>query len=128
MALAQTFDNRLSAVAERRAALSDAVRGLRSRDEQAPISAPVEDEHETAGPSDAIPLFEALALLLPLGLQRGEAIEIDTRSGIDYLTVTILAGALRAGLWCGAIGMPDLGGLVYTRWLAADVPAQACSR
>jgi hypothetical protein len=59
-------------------------------------------------------VLDALSGLLPNGLRRGEAVSLAGR-GRDrspvYLALALLAGALRAGLWCAAVGVTGLGGL-----------------
>jgi hypothetical protein len=58
----------------------------------------------------AVPVPEPLAGLLPGGLRRGEAAALATRNqGPDYLALALLAEALKAGLWCSVIGVPELG-------------------
>jgi len=118
---AQTFENR-PADTDRRAALERAISALHARDERVPtITAVSSPRPEPVGPSDAIPLPEPLAPLIPTGLVRGEAIEIDSPGGApDYLALAVLAGALRQGLWCAAIGLPGLGGLALAEMLTGD--------
>ena len=58
---------------------------------------------------------EPLGTLLPEGLRRGEALMLSGDAGaglttVDYLTLALLAGALRQGLWCAAVGVRGLGG------------------
>jgi hypothetical protein len=56
-------------------------------------------------------VLEPLAGLLSGGLARGQATVIESRGqASDYLTLALLAGALRARLWCAAVGVPELGG------------------
>jgi hypothetical protein len=94
--------------------------------------------------------FEPIAVpapltpLLPEGIRRGEALafpgdaapawprnafaspeadsppEADHSAGADYLTLALLAGALRQGLWCAAIGVPGLGGAALAGLLGAQ--------
>jgi hypothetical protein len=60
----------------------------------------------------------ALAELVPGGVRRGEAVALrggpgsgpNASNAMDYLTLSLLAEALRAGLWCAAVGTPELGG------------------
>ena len=77
----------------------------------------------TAGlgrPVDAIPVLEPLAALLPQGLRRGETVALTSRDrSPDYLALALLAGALAAGLWCAAVGVPDLGGVALAELLSA---------
>lgn len=79
----------------------------------APVSEPAHDLQGNADPA-AIALPGALAELVPGGVRRGEAVALrgGTGSGmaVDYLTLALLAEALRAGLWCAAVGAPELGG------------------
>jgi hypothetical protein len=61
---------------------------------------------------DAVPVLEALSGLVPQGLRRGEAVSVATREGTpDSLTLALLAGALRVGLWCAAVGLSGTAGL-----------------
>lgn len=64
---------------------------------------------------EAVPVLDALSGLLPGGLRRGEAVSLAPSAGRDrtpgYLALALLAGALRAGLWCAAVGVTGLGGL-----------------
>lgn len=79
----------------------------------------------TAGlgrPVDAIPVLEPLAALLPQGLRRGETVALTSRDrSPDYLALALLAGALAAGLWCAAVGVPDLGGVALAELLSTPV-------
>jgi hypothetical protein len=60
----------------------------------------------------AVPVLEVLSGLVPQGLRRGEAVSVATREGApDFLTLALLAGALRAGLWCAAVGVSGMAGL-----------------
>jgi hypothetical protein len=81
----------------------------------------------TAGlgpPVDAIPVFEPLAALLPQGLRRGETVALTSRDrSPDYLALALLAGALAAGLWCAAVGVPDLGGVALAELLSTPGPS-----
>ena len=48
--------------------------------------------------------------MLPGGLRRGEAATLATKNqGPDFLALALLAEALKAGLWCAVIGVPELG-------------------
>jgi hypothetical protein len=56
-----------------------------------------------------------LAGLVPGGVRRGEAVALHggaegSAGAVDYLTLALLAEALRQGLWCAAVGAPELGG------------------
>lgn len=67
----------------------------------------------------AVPVLGPLAGLLPDGLRRGDVVCVRTRDrAVDYLTLALLAGALGAGLWCSAVGTPDLGGLALAEMLS----------
>jgi len=58
----------------------------------------------------SIPVPEPLVGLLPGGLRRGEAATLATKNqGPDFLALALLAEALKAGLWCAVIGVPELG-------------------
>jgi hypothetical protein len=90
MALAQMFDNGSA--------------GALLSEEFAHFTAPA--------PSDEmnIPVLPELAGLLPAGLRRGEAVALGTAGrDPDYLCLALLAGALANGLWCAAVGVPELG-------------------
>lgn len=68
---------------------------------------------------EAIPVLEPLAGMLPDGLRRGDAVSVEARDAVcDYLTLALLAGALAAGLWCAAVGVPELGGIALTDLVA----------
>lgn len=76
---------------------------------------------------DAVPVPEPLAGLLPGGLRRGEATALATRHSAqhpDYLALALLAGALNAGLWCAAVGVPDLGLAALAGMLGPARPAE----
>lgn len=69
-----------------------------------------------AAEASAVPVLDVLSGLLPEGLRRGEAVSLaGPLAGSDrsprYLALALLAGALRAGLWCAAVGVTGLGGL-----------------
>ncbi len=75
-------------------------------------------------PVDAIPVLEPLAALLPQGLRRGETVALTSRDrSPDYLALALLAGALAAGLWCAAVGVPDLGGVALAELLDTPGPS-----
>ena len=70
---------------------------------------------------DPIPLLEPLRGLLPDGLRRGDAAELDSpQRSPDALSLALLAGALAAGLWCAAIATPDLGIAALADMLGAE--------
>jgi hypothetical protein len=119
--VAQLFEKSPADLAERRAALA-AAGALTLTD------APPQDFEPIAVP-------RPLAPLLPGGIRRGEALSIPgdaaargpavaaaasaaaaesaARLGpgpVDYLTLALLAAALRQGLWCAAVGVHGLGG------------------
>lgn len=111
MAVARLFEERPVEIAGRRAALaavgatSGLVRG------------------GSGAASDSIPVPAALAALVPGGVRRGEATALaDAASGtatVDYLTLALLAEALRQGLWCAAVGAKALGGAALAGLLGA---------
>lgn len=80
---------------------------------------------------DPIALLEPLAALVPGGVRRGEALSLAgarhpiggiSGSGsvtVDYLALALLAGALRQGLWCAAVGASALGGAALAGLLGA---------
>lgn len=71
------------------------------------------------GGQDALPLLAPLSALLPGGVRRGDAVAVQSRDRTcDYLTLALLAGALAAGLWCAAVGVPELGGAALAELLA----------
>lgn len=117
MGTEQAFDNRLSSLVERRAALARATSALTSGDAPAPAPA----ERNLGLGSDAIPLLAPLAPLAPAGLERGEVTQLDNPGGEpDHLTVALLAGAMREGLWCATVGLPQLGGAALAEMVRAD--------
>lgn len=76
----------------------------------------------------AIGLPEPLAELVPGGLRRGEALALGG-AAVDYLSLALLAEALRQGLWCAAVGVAGLGGAALTGLLGeAAVRAGALGR
>ena len=118
MAVAQLFEKSPADLADRRAALA-AAGGLTLGD------APPRDYEPIAVP-------EPLAPLLPGGIRRGEALALpgDAAPGpaaaarlgagaVDYLTLALLAAALRQGLWCAAVGVHGLGGAALAGLLGA---------
>lgn len=75
---------------------------------------------EASASASAVPVLDVLSGLLPEGLRRGEAVSLTgspagSSAGGDrspgYLALALLAGALRAGLWCAAVGVSGFGGL-----------------
>ncbi|MGH6656136.1 MAG: hypothetical protein ACRDVE_13140 [Actinocrinis sp.] len=112
---------------ERTAALADAVERLSA---EAVVSGPAPGAGLRAGPgkgagaasagaavvapdsdSDSIPVPEPLIGLLPGGLRRGETAALSSRNvnhGPDYLPLALLAEALKSGLWCAVVGVPEL--------------------
>ena len=124
MAFAQVFERAAAGAgggaAGRRAALA-AVGGLTLGDAPPQTFEPI-----------AVP--EPLAPLLPGGIRRGEALGLpgDEAAGqqrgrgpvgaaaVDYLTLALLAGALRQGLWCAAVGVRGLGGAALAGLLGAE--------
>lgn len=81
---------------------------------------------------DPIALLEPLADLVPGGVRRGEALSLagaphpggaGEGAGavtVDYLALALLAGALRQGLWCAAVGARALGGEALAGLLGAQ--------
>ncbi|HEV2345568.1 MAG TPA: hypothetical protein VGS97_15830 [Actinocrinis sp.] len=82
----------------------------------------------TTASTTAVPVLDALSGLLPDGLRRGEAVSLAGR-GQDrspgYLALALLAGALRAGLWCAAVGVTGLGGLALADLLGRGTERRA---
>lgn len=75
-----------------------------------------------AGGQGALPVLAPLAGLLPGGVRRGDAVAVRSRDrSCDYLTLALLAGALGAGLWCAAVGVPELGGVALAELLAGGL-------
>lgn len=112
MPVVQTFE-KAPGGDERLAALSTAMNRLPA-EAIARGAAPSETGGSSAGAvpdlAGAVPVPEPLAGLLPGGLRRGEAAALATRNqGPDYLALALLAEALKAGLWCAAVGVPELG-------------------
>src|SRR5579884_556871 len=97
----------------------------------APAPVAIPDPSATPGFSTmadpgAVPVPEPLAGLLPGGLRRGEAAALATRNqGPDYLALALLAEALKAGLWCAVIGVPELGLAALTGLLGPAAQRQA---
>jgi hypothetical protein len=135
MAVAQLFEKSSADLAERHAALAAAgalTLGVAPPQDFEPIGVP-----------------EPLATLLPGGIRRGEALALpgdgpDTGAGaaavsgahagpgsasavpvpfgsgsVDYLSLALLAAALRQGLWCAAVGVHGLGGAALAGLLGA---------
>lgn len=149
MPVAHLFEERPADPAGRRAALAAAVERLAARTSTAPLrpvvagmtpepSAPASDPGSpavAAAPAsdgrDPIALLEPLAALVPGGVRRGEALSlagarhpIGAAVGggsvtVDYLALALLAGALRQGLWCAAVGAGALGGAALAGLLGA---------
>ncbi len=113
MAIAQVFE-KASAGARRRAAL--AAVGALSLDDAPPRS------------FEPIAVPEPLATVLPEGIRRGEALGLPGEApeapfgsaAVDYLTLALLAGALRQGLWCAAVGVRGFGGAALAGLLGAE--------
>ena len=86
-------------------------------------------EDRTAGggrgaQDSSVPVLDVLGELLPEGLRRGEAVSLLSRGGaVDYLALGLLAGALRAGLWCATVGVAGLGGLAVAELLGVGMGA-----
>lgn len=87
-----------------------------------------DDAAPTGAMPDIVPVPEPLAGLLSGGLHRGEAAALATRhreQHPDYLALALLSGALNAGLWCAAVGVPDLGIPALAGMLGPALPAEA---
>lgn len=80
---------------------------------------------------EPIAVPEPLTPLLPEGIRRGEALAFPgdapaaaappfAAAAVDYLTLALLAGALRQGLWCAAVGVRGLGGAALAGLLGAE--------
>ncbi|GAA1943229.1 hypothetical protein GCM10009816_00490 [Microbacterium aquimaris] len=83
-----------------------AVRGDRSGDLQA-LRAKLEKVQGRRLGGSALPVHPALAGLLPGGgLRSGSVYSIDTSPSLLF---ALMSAASRAGTWCAALGMPDLG-------------------
>ena len=121
MPVVQMFEERLDAV--ERPTVSANARAAGTRSDAVPATG-------------TVPVPAPLAGLLPGGLHRGEAAALTTRHGEqhpDYLALALLAGALNAGLWCAAVGVPDLGiaalaGMLGPALPATPVPGSAAAR
>ncbi len=71
-----------------------------------------------------VPLLAPLAPLLPQGLRRGGVAVVASHGGApDFLTLALLAGGLTAGLWCAAVGVPQLGGVAPAEMFGCDEKA-----
>lgn len=140
MPVAHLFEERPADPADRRAALAAAVERLAARTSAAPLRPvvagltpepatpapdPVADSTPASAGRDPIALLEPLAALVPGGVRRGEALSLagsgrlGTSVTIDYLALALLAGALRQGLWCAAVGASALGGAALAGLLGA---------
>ena len=125
--LAHTFEDPTD-LAGRRAALAAALDrlpatradGQRSVLGAAPLAESVGPGARDQG-QEAIPVLRPLAGLLPDGVRRGDAVSVQARDAVcDYLTLALLAGALAAGLWCAAVGVPELGALALADLVVGD--------
>jgi hypothetical protein len=114
------FEETPAGVAGRRAALAAALERLpstRADGERSvlgpdPLSTAVGQVGRGTSEQDMIPVLAPLAGLLPGGVRRGDAVAVASRDQVcDYVTLALLAGALAAGLWCAAVGVPELGGV-----------------
>jgi hypothetical protein len=129
---------RLSAAVERLAAGHDALvvpastmAGPNSGQDAGPVTSLSGRLGDGSTPDDqgAIPMRGPLAELLPGGIQRGDAVAIETGDqAIDYLTLALLAGALGAGLWCGVVGVPELGAVALAELASADARGAGADR
>jgi hypothetical protein len=145
VAVAHLFENRPADADGRRAALAAAVARLDGAGGAAVLSpasllaspsAPLASSPVSpASPSSpvspgavaddgraAIAVPEPLAALVPGGVRRGEALALSGgatgHATVDYLSLALLAAALRQGLWCAAVGAAGLGGAALTGLLA----------
>lgn len=124
MAVAHLFEQRPADADGRRAALAAAVARLAG---DGPDRAP-DQAFDAPDGRAAIALPEPLAALVPGGVRRGEALALSGAT-VDYLSLALLAAALRQGLWCAAVGAAGLGGAALTGLLgAAAVRAGALRR
>jgi hypothetical protein len=80
----------------------------------------------------AIAVPEPLAALVPGGVRRGEALALSGgatgHATVDYLSLALLAAALRQGLWCAAVGAAGLGGAALTGLLGAPAVREGALR
>jgi hypothetical protein len=114
VAIAQVFEKASAGAVGRRAAL--AAVGALSLDDAPPRS------------FEPIAVPEPLATVLPEGIRRGEALGLPGEAAeapfgsaaVDYLTLALLAGALRQGLWCAAVGVRGFGGAALAGLLGAE--------
>ena len=91
----------------------------------APLAETVGSGGPRGGAAEAIPVLEALAGLVPGGVRRGDAVSVASRGlACDYVALALLAGALAAGLWCAAVGVPELGGLALADLAAGEADGQ----
>jgi hypothetical protein len=130
VAVAHLFENRPADADGRRAALAAAVARLDGKGAvQAPSPASSAAPRSTASPASpeapaddgraVIAMPEPLAALVPGGVRRGEALALSGGATVDYLTLALLAAALRQGLWCAAVGAVGLGGAALAGLLGA---------
>jgi len=141
--VAQVFENRPEDIAGRRALLSAAVEKS-ANGENALVTALSAVPAGSAaggrgrglgagietGPDDqgAIPVGGPLSALLPDGVRRGDVVAIETGDqSVDYLTLALLAGALDAGLWCGVVGVPEMGALALAELASVGVSPTGAS-
>jgi hypothetical protein len=126
----QTFDSRSTELERRRGALRSALAG--GSDGAGPDRAAGggPDSPDPRPRDSSVPVLDVLGELLPEGLRRGEAVSVLSRGGaVDYLALSLLAGALHAGLWCAAVGVAGLGGLAVAELLGAGADrAEGLSR
>jgi hypothetical protein len=121
------FEERPAVADGRRAALAAAVARLGGDGASASDQAS-DQAFDAPGGRGAIALPAALAALVPGGVRRGEALALGGAT-VDYLSLALLAAALRQGLWCAAVGAAGLGGAALTGLLgAAAVRAGALRR
>jgi hypothetical protein len=115
--VAQTFEHlgdvRYSATAAVHRGLSD-----RGRQPSTP--------DDSAIASDKVPVPGPLNGLLPDGFRRGDVVALDCRDcAPETLALALLAGALGEGLWCAAVGVPELGVLAVAELLGPSAEQRA---
>jgi len=124
VAIAQLFEEIPAGADGRRAALAVARIGG-SGAPPGPASSPRPGLGAAVGPGaaaegrEAIAVPDALAALVPGGVRRGEALALGGSRTVDYLTLALLAEAMRQGLWCAAVGAGALGGAALAGLLGA---------
>lgn len=101
-------------------AAAAAYRGQSDRDRQ-PIN-----PDDAAAVSDSVPAPGPLRGLLPDGLRRGDVVALNCRDRApEALALALLATALGEGLWCAAVGVPELGVLAVAELLGPAAEQRA---